>query len=87
MSTPGFDTSATEAELAEMRWRDQVRQALVLPGRYPCLVQAAGPMTACGADYQEFHDRFGIDLFIAGVEAKAVVAKAAEAKATGSPPI
>jgi TetR/AcrR family tetracycline transcriptional repressor len=81
MSTPGFDTSATEAELAEMRRRDQVRLALP-PGRYPCLVQAAGPMTACGADYQEFHDRFGIDLFIAGVEAKAVVAKA-----TGSPPI
>jgi hypothetical protein len=28
-------------------------------------------MTSCGGDYQEFHDRFGIDLFIAGVQAKA----------------
>jgi TetR/AcrR family tetracycline transcriptional repressor len=82
MSTPGFDTSATEAELAEMQRRDQVRLALLPPGRYPCLVEAAGPMTACGADYREFHDRFGIDLFIAGVEAKA-----AEARAAGSPPI
>jgi TetR/AcrR family tetracycline transcriptional repressor len=82
MSTPGFDTSATEAELAEMQRRDQVRLALLPPGRYPRLVEAAGPMTACGADYQEFHDRFGIDLFIAGVEAKA-----AEAGAAGSPTV
>jgi hypothetical protein len=83
MSTPG---------LAEMQRRDQVRLALLPPGQYPCLVEAAGQMTACDADYQEFHDRFGIDLFIAGVEAKAAEAKAAEAKAaqdvaTGSPPI
>jgi TetR/AcrR family transcriptional regulator, tetracycline repressor protein len=70
MSTPGFDTSATEAELAEMQRRDQVRLALLPPGQYPRLVEAAGPMTNCGAGYQEFHDRFGIDLFIAGVQAK-----------------
>jgi hypothetical protein len=28
-------------------------------------------MTACGAGDREFHYRFGIDLFIAGVQAKA----------------
>jgi len=71
MSTPGFDTSATEAELAEMQRRDQVRLALLPPARYPRVVEAAGPMTNCGGDYQESHDRFGIDLFIAGVQAKA----------------
>jgi AcrR family transcriptional regulator len=85
MSTPGFDISATEAELAEMQRRDQVRLALLPPGQYPRLVEAAGPMTACGADYQDFHDRFGIDLFITGVEAKAAQAKAARAVAAGSP--
>ena len=37
--------------------------------RYPRLVAAAGPMTAC--DDPEFHYRFGVDLFIAGVEAMA----------------
>jgi AcrR family transcriptional regulator len=71
MSTPGFDTSATEAELAEMQRRDQVRLALLPPDRYPRLVEAACPMTDCGREYQEFHDQFGIDLFIAGVQAKA----------------
>ena len=35
----------------------------------PRLVAAAGPMTAC--DDPEFHYRFGVDLFIAGVEAMA----------------
>jgi len=71
MSTPGFDTSVTEDDLAEMQRRHQVRLALLPPARYPRMVEAAGPMTNCGADYQEFHDRFGIDLFIAGVQAKA----------------
>jgi len=71
MSTPGFDTSVTEDDLAETQRRNQVRLALLPPARYPRLVEAAGPMTDCGGDYQEFHDRFGIDLFIAGVQAKA----------------
>jgi TetR/AcrR family transcriptional regulator, tetracycline repressor protein len=71
MSTPGFDTSASADDLAELQRRGQVRLALLPPARYPRLVEAAGPMTNCGADYQEFHDRFGIDLFIAGVQAKA----------------
>jgi len=39
------------------------------PDVYPRLVEAAGPMTAC--DDPEFHTRFGVDLFIAGVQAMA----------------
>jgi hypothetical protein len=41
------------------------------PERYPRLVEAAVPMTACSAEDQEFHFRFGIDLFVAGVQAMA----------------
>jgi len=79
MSTPGFDTTCTEADLAEMQRRNQVRLALLPPARYPRLVEAAGPLTACGAEDQEFHYRFGIDLFIAGVRDMAALA------ATGQP--
>jgi TetR/AcrR family transcriptional regulator, tetracycline repressor protein len=71
MSTPGFDTSCTDAELAEMQRRNHVRLAMLPPARYPRLVAAAAPMTACGTEDQEFHFRFGIDLFMAGVQAKA----------------
>ena len=38
------------------------------PDRYPCLVEAAGPLTDCDPD---FHYQFGIDLFIRGVQAMA----------------
>jgi TetR/AcrR family transcriptional regulator, tetracycline repressor protein len=82
MSTPGYDTASTEADLAEMQRRSQVRLAMLPPARYPRLVAAAGPMTACGSDDQEFHFRFGIDLFIAGVEAEAARARSDQA-ATG----
>jgi TetR/AcrR family transcriptional regulator, tetracycline repressor protein len=75
MSTPGYDTSASEDELAELQRRGQVRLALLPPGRYPRLVEAAIPMTACGPADQEFHFQFGIDLFMAGVEAKAAQAR------------
>ena len=78
MSTPGSDTSATEDELAELQRRGQVRLALLPPARYPRLVEAAGPMTSCSGDYQEFHYGFGIDLFIAGVQAKAATARSAD---------
>jgi TetR/AcrR family tetracycline transcriptional repressor len=39
------------------------------PDRYPCLIEAAEPMTAC--DDPDFHYGFGIDLFIRGVQAMA----------------
>jgi len=36
------------------------------PDRYPRVVESAVPLASC--DDPEFHYRFGIDLFIAGVE-------------------
>jgi AcrR family transcriptional regulator len=71
MSTPGFDPALTDDELAELLRRNRVRLAMLPPDRYPRLVEAAAPMTACSAEDQEFHFRFGIDLFIAGVQAMA----------------
>jgi TetR/AcrR family transcriptional regulator, tetracycline repressor protein len=68
MSEPGFHLAMTEADRAEEQRQARVRLALLPPGRYPCLVEAAGPMSACDP---EFHYRFGVDLFIAGVQAMA----------------
>jgi 3-methyladenine DNA glycosylase/8-oxoguanine DNA glycosylase len=56
-----------ETERAEMLRRSRVRLALLPPDRYPHLVESAGPLTAC--DDPEFHYRFGVDLFVAGVRA------------------
>ena len=67
MSTPGFESVLGEEERAEMQRRNQVQLALLPPGRYPRIIESAAPMTACDDEDQEFHYRFGIDLFIAGV--------------------
>jgi AcrR family transcriptional regulator len=69
MSEPGFDPGMSEEERVEHQRRARVRLAMLPPDRYPCLVAAAAPMTAC--DDPDFHYRFGIDLFVAGVEAMA----------------
>lgn len=61
----------TEADRAEMQRRSRLRLSLLPPGQYPRLVEAAVPMTACAPEDEEFHYRFGIDLFIAGVQAMA----------------
>ena len=71
MSEPGFnDAGLTEPERAEIQRRKQIELASLPPDRYPRLVEAAVPMTSCG-DGPEFHYKFGIDLFIAGVRALA----------------
>lgn len=71
MSQPGFDDQGlTEQERAEAQRRRQVELASLPPDRYPRLVEAAVPMTSCG-DSPDFHYRFGIDLYIAGVRALA----------------
>jgi TetR/AcrR family transcriptional regulator, tetracycline repressor protein len=70
MSEPGFEPGLTEAERAEVQRRKQVELGSLPPGRYPRLVAAAVPMTACQED-QDFHYQFGVDLFIAGVQAMA----------------
>ena len=69
MSEPGYDPALTAAERTDLQRRKLVELASLPPDRYPRLVEAAGPMTAC--DDPEFHYRFGVDLFIAGVEAMA----------------
>lgn len=65
MSEPGFEPGMTEAERAEHQRQNQVRLALLPPDRFPMLVAAAGPMTACDLD---FHYQLGIDMFLAGVQ-------------------
>jgi AcrR family transcriptional regulator len=70
MSEPGFDPALPEAEQAEARRRKQVELASLPLDKYPRLVEAAVPMTACPED-PDFHYRFGVDLFVAGVQAMA----------------
>jgi AcrR family transcriptional regulator len=69
MNEPGFEPGLSEDERAELQRRKRVELASLPPERYPCLVAAATWLTAC--DDPEFHYRFGVDLFIAGVEAMA----------------
>jgi TetR/AcrR family transcriptional regulator, tetracycline repressor protein len=66
MSEPGFEPGVTEAERTEHLRQTRVRLALLPPDRFPLVVAAAGPMTACDPD---FHYQLGIDMFIAGVQA------------------
>ena len=68
MSEPGYGPSLSEDERAEHQRRNRIRLAMLPPDRYPCLVEAAEPMTDCDPD---LHYRFGIDLFIRGVQAMA----------------
>jgi len=72
MSEPGFEpdvkASLTDAERTEHQRRKQVKIALLPADQFPRLVECAVPFTTVDPD---FHYRFGIDLFIAGVEALA----------------
>jgi len=69
MSEPGYGPSLSEDERAEQQRRNRIRLAMLPPDRYPCLVEAAEPMTDCNEP--DFHYRFGIDLFIRCVQAMA----------------
>jgi len=69
MSEPGFEPGMTEADRTEMLRQNRVRLALLPPDRYPRVVEAAVPLTAC--DDPDLHYQFGVDLFIAGVQAVA----------------
>ena len=69
MSEPGTKPGMTAAELEEHLRQSQVRMAMLPADRYPRVVECAAELTRC--DDPEFHYRFGIDLFIAGVEAVA----------------
>jgi AcrR family transcriptional regulator len=68
MSEPGYDPAMSGVEKAEEQRKHHVRLALLPPDRYPCLVAAALPLSSCDP---EFHYKFGVDLFIAGVKALA----------------
>ena len=72
MSEPGFEPDVKagldDAERAEVMRRKQVQLAMLPVDKYPHLVDCAIPFTNGDA---EFHYRFGIDLFIAGVQALA----------------
>jgi TetR/AcrR family tetracycline transcriptional repressor len=67
MSQPGAKPGVSAEELAENVRRARVRMALLPADRYPYVVECAGPLTDC--EDPEAHYQFGIDLFIAGVEA------------------
>jgi TetR/AcrR family transcriptional regulator, tetracycline repressor protein len=69
MSEPGFEPGMAEADRAELQRRKRVQLALLPPGRYPYVVEAAAPLTAC--DDPDQHYQFGVDLFIAGMQAVA----------------
>jgi TetR/AcrR family transcriptional regulator, tetracycline repressor protein len=68
-SEPGARPGLTDEELSEMVRRSRVRMAMLPVDQYPRVVECAEPLTSC--EDPEFHYRFGIDLFIAGVEAMA----------------
>lgn len=72
MSEPGFEpgvqAALNEAERAEHQRRKQVKIAMLPADQYPHLVDCAVPFTTVDP---EFHYRFGIDLFVAGVQALA----------------
>jgi len=68
MSEPGSNPAMSPAQKAEEQRKAHVRLALLPPDRYPRLVEAALPMSTCDP---EFHYKFGVDLFIAGVKALA----------------
>jgi AcrR family transcriptional regulator len=69
MSEPGFEPKLSAEERTEAQRRKMVELASLPPEKYPRLVAAASWLTAC--DDPEQHYRFGVDLFIAGVEAMA----------------
>ena len=81
MSEPGFDPAGTPEERTEVMRQSRIRLAMLPPDRFPRVVEAAGPLTAC--DDPDFHYQFGIDLFIAGVVAVAAKPRAPRPAAGG----
>jgi AcrR family transcriptional regulator len=69
MGEPGLQIGLPEQEWAEKQRRDLVQLSLLPESRFPRIVECAGPLAVC--DDPEFHYRFGIDMFVAGVEAVA----------------
>jgi TetR/AcrR family transcriptional regulator, tetracycline repressor protein len=68
MSDPDTKPAKDAAHKSEEQRKQHVRLALLPPDRYPCLIEAALPMSGFEP---ELHYRFGVDLFVAGVKALA----------------
>jgi TetR/AcrR family tetracycline transcriptional repressor len=66
MSEAGYHPELSDEERAEWNRRSQIELAMLPAARYPRLVECAAPMANCDPD---FHYRFGVELFIAGVRA------------------
>ena len=69
MSEPGYGPSLTRASAPRSSGATGSGWPCCRRTAIPCLVEAAVPMTDC--DDPDFHYRFGVDLFIAGVQAMA----------------
>jgi AcrR family transcriptional regulator len=69
MSEPGYQPATSREEQAERLRRNRIQLAMLPPDKYPRLIEAAVPLTAC--DDPDQHYRFGIGLFIGGVAALA----------------
>jgi TetR/AcrR family transcriptional regulator, tetracycline repressor protein len=69
LSEPGNEPGMDAEQRQEYARQNRVRLSLLPPDRFPRVVEAAGPLTAC--DKPDFHYQLGIDLFIAGVQALA----------------
>jgi TetR/AcrR family transcriptional regulator, tetracycline repressor protein len=67
LSEPGNEPGMDAEQRREYMRQNRVRLSLLSPDRFPRVVEAAGPLTAC--DNPDFHYQLGIDLFIAGVQA------------------
>jgi TetR/AcrR family tetracycline transcriptional repressor len=66
---PGLKPQQTEDEAAEFIRHKRIALETLPPNRFPCVVRAAGPLTEI-EDPDAFF-AFGIELFVAGVEALA----------------
>lgn len=66
---PGLTPRQTPEEAAEFIRRKQITLQTLPPDRYPCIVRAAAPLTT--VENPDAFFSFGIDLFVAGVEAMA----------------
>ena len=66
---PGLTPQQTEEEAAEFIRHKRISLQTLPPKQYPCLVAAAAPLTEI--EDPDAYFAFGIDLFVAGVEALA----------------
>src|SRR5215470_12146787 len=79
MSEPGVHPGKSAEERAEYQRHILVRLSTLPPDRYPRVVESAVPLATC--DDPEFHYSFGVELFIAGVQA--IAARLGDGRSAG----